>query len=710
MSTDLKNTGLELSEKISSAAKEDILELNGKISAFRNLQIDEEKFRAFRLARGVYGQRQQGVQMVRIKLPFGKVSPDQLIRIADISDKYASGNLHLTTRQDIQIHYVKLDDAPKVWAALEEVGVTLREACGNTVRNITASPVAGIDPNEPFDVSPYAYEQFRYFLRNPICQEMGRKFKMSFSSGEGDDAFGFMHDLGFIPKVKIEDGKEVRGFKVFVGGGLGAQAFHAHLASEFLPEDQVIPFTEAVIRVFDRFGERAKRNKARLKFLLNKTGIEEFLKLVEQERLAIKSKSYVTDRDVLGEPVLPEGSFAEEAPVDADKFETFLKTNVFEQKQKGFYGVYVKVHLGDMSTDTARKFAAVIKKYAADDVRITVNQDYLLRFVKKEALASLFNELNALGLAEPGYDSIMDITACPGTDTCNLGISSSTGVSTELERILKEEYPQLVYNKDIKIKISGCMNACGQHTIGNIGFHGMSIKNGPYVLPAMQLLLGGGLEPDGSGSIADKVIKVPSKRCPEALRYILNDYQENSKEGERFNDYYRRQKEADKMYFYRLLKPLADLSSITDLDYIDWGHTEKYVKEVGVGECAGAMVDLVGTLINETKEKLQIAERFLERETYADAIYQSYTTFVSGAKALLTSEGVSCNTQMGIINDFNEQFVEKGNFFVFEGDFAKQVLKMKEHEPSKAFAEQYLKEAQDFVKQVIAVREKQLVK
>lgn len=709
MSTEVKSKEISLSDKVSPEAKEDIVELHGKISSFREGKMDEDKFRAFRLTRGVYGQRQEGVQMIRIKLPFGKVTPDQLVRIADVSDKYAAHNLHLTTRQDIQIHYVKLENAPKVWAELEEVGVTLREACGNTVRNITASSMAGIDPNEPFDVSPYTYEHFRYFLRNPICQDMGRKFKISFSSSEEDSAFGFMHDLGFIPKVKIENGKERRGFKVFVGGGLGAQPFLAHTVHEFLAEDQIIPYTEAVIRVFDRYGERTKRNKARLKYLIANIGIEEFVKLVEGERKALKTKSYTINRNVLPESKPSDESFHVVEPQDRKKFDAFVKTNVFEQKQKGFYGVNIKLLLGDMPTDTAREFAAIIKKYASEDIRITVNQGFLLKFVEKEALPALFNELDKLGLAEPGFDSTADITACPGTDTCNLGISSSTGISIELERMIKEEFPEMIFNKNIKIKISGCMNACGQHTIANIGFHGMSIKNGAYVLPAMQLLLGGGLEPDGTGSIADKVIKLPTKRCPDAVRLILNDYEENSQEGEYFNNYYRKQVAADKMYFYKMLKPLADLTTLSDLDYIDWGNTDKYVTEVGVGECAGVMLDLVGILINETEDKLKWAQRGFDKGSYADSIYSSYTTFISGAKAILTSENINCNTHIGIINDFDEHFVKKGLLTVSGESFAEHVLKMSKNEPSKEFAEKYLWEAKDFVTKITEIRQKQLV-
>jgi sulfite reductase (ferredoxin) len=256
--------------------EQDIIDLERKIRAFREGKIHDEKFRSLRLARGVYGQRQPGVQMVRIKLPFGKVTFKQLLKIADISDEYGSSNLHLTTRQDIQIHYVSLDRTPQLWAELEQDDITLREACGNTVRNVTSSPTSGIDPLEPFDVSPYAHATFEYFLRNPICQEMGRKFKISFSSSDEDTAFSYIHDIGVIPKVN-EAGE--RGFKVLLGGGLGAQPLLASIVEEFLPEDQLIPYIEAIIRVFDRYGERNNRNKARLKYLIQKIGLDEVLRV-----------------------------------------------------------------------------------------------------------------------------------------------------------------------------------------------------------------------------------------------------------------------------------------------------------------------------------------------------------------------------------------------------------------------------------------------
>src|SRR6195952_4199865 len=366
--------------------EQDIIDLDKKIRAFREGKIHDEKFRSLRLARGVYGQRQQGVQMVRIKLPFGKVTFKQLLKIADISDEYASSNLHLTTRQDIQIHYVSLERTPELWAKLEQDDFTLREACGNTVRNVTASPTSGIDPNEPFDVSPYAHATFEYFLRNPICQEMGRKFKISFSATEADTAFSFIHDLGFIPKVKIENGEEKRGFKVMLGGGLGAQPALAHIVHDFLHEDLIIPYTESVIRVFDRYGERNNRNKARLKFLIQKIGLEEFLKLVDEETIANKVKTYKIDRDAVPQPEVPaKAELAAVEPINALRYKHWKATNVFEQKQKGFFGVYIKVEVGDIPTEQARQLVEAIRPYVADEIRITQNQGLLLKFATEDA-------------------------------------------------------------------------------------------------------------------------------------------------------------------------------------------------------------------------------------------------------------------------------------------------------------------------------------
>ncbi|MHA6247508.1 nitrite reductase [Pontibacter sp. CAU 1760] len=682
----------------------DIIELEKKIRLYREGKLQEDKFKSLRLARGVYGQRQLGVQMVRIKLPFGRLTTQQLLRIAAISDEYSTGNLHLTTRQDIQIHYVSLDRTPELWAKLEQDDITLREACGNTVRNVTASPEAGIDPDEPFDVSPYADATFRYFLRNPICQDMGRKFKMSFSSSESDTALSYMHDLGFIPKVKEENGETVRGFKVMIGGGLGAQPALAHTAYEFLPENQVIPFIEGVLRIFDRHGERNNRNKARFKYLIAKLGFEEVMRLVAEEHTALKSKSFEIDKTVLEAPVIPA---AKEVPdyviEDTDKYNTWLKTNVFQQKQQGFYGVYIKVQIGDISSDTARALAPLVRDFSADDLRVTQGQNLLMKYVREEALPYVFATLDELGLAEPGYNSVADITTCPGTDTCNLGISNSMTTAKVLENVIVTEYPELLFNRDIKIKISGCMNSCGQHGMANLGFHGSSLKSGKSVVPALQVLLGGGTVSNGEGRIAQKVLKVPSKRGPEVVRYVINDFQANKQEGEHFNQYFDRN---GKDHFYQLLKPLADLTNLTPDDYIDWGHQDQFETAIGVGECAGVMIDLVATLLYEADEKLEWAGEALEANRYADAVYYGYSAYVSTAKALLLDKDVKCNTQAGIIQDFDTHYVATG-IFNFEPDFKAEVLQLNEQEPTKEFAEAYLEKALLFLQQATTYRQQQ---
>ncbi|MGG6232374.1 HEPN domain-containing protein [Tenacibaculum sp. SDUM215027] len=681
--------------------EKDILELERKIRLFNEGKIDEERFRSLRLARGIYGQRQFGVQMIRIKLPYGKVTSEQLHRIADVSDEYSRGRLHITTRQDIQIHHVSLDRTPELWAQLEKDDITLREACGNAVRNVTASETAGIDPKEPFDVSPYAHATFQFFLRNPICQEMGRKFKMSFSATEEDTALSFIHDLGFIAKTKTVEGKEVKGFKVLLAGGLGSQPRHADVIYEFLEVELLIPTIEGVLRVFDRYGERAKRAKARLKFLVKDLGVDAFLELVAEVRNALAYKTYPIDTTDFEQDIVFETKDVPSVVIEDEKaYQNWKTTNVFKQKQEGLYAIGIKVHLGDFYTDKARLLADLIKAYGSNELRFTLRQNILIRHVREEFLPFFYTELQKLGFAEVGYNSLNDITACPGTDTCNLGISSSTGIAAELERVLKAEYPQYVNNKDITIKISGCMNACGQHNMAHIGFQGMSIKVGKLLAPALQVLVGGGVLGDGSGRFSDKLVKIPSKRGPESLRILLNDFEKHKQEAEDFLSYYDRQ---GKMYFYDLLKELSDTTNLTEDDFIDWGHDKNYVKAIGVGECAGVVIDLVATLLFESEEKLDNATQALNSQQWSDSIYHAYAAMVNTAKALLTSEGAKTNTQAGIITNFDEVFVAT-NKIELPSLFAELIYQINENEPTEAFAKKYLEEATSFYKKIDAFR------
>lgn len=675
--------------------EQDILELGERIAAFKEGKIPDDKFRSLRLARGVYGQRQLGVQMIRIKLPYGKVNSAQLRRIAQVSDEYSTGKLHITTRQDIQIHHVSLDRTPQLWADLEKDDVTLREACGNTVRNVTASDRAGINPNELFDVTPYAEQVFQYFLRKPFGQELGRKIKIAFSSDDEDDAFTFIHDFGFIPRVEIQQETTIRGFKVLIGGGLGAQPFLAHVAYEFLPADELIPFIEASIRIFDRYGERNSRNKARMKYLIGKIGFDTFMNLVKEEHPAVQ---YSSEND----PVryLPEFYSEERDSVEISDlftgdpvYDQWIRTNVIPQKQQGYLAVYAKVSLGDFSSEQARSLAFLLDSLALPELRFTIHQNFQIRGVTTEQLPFVYSQLTLLNLADSGFNRLVDITACPGTDTCNLGISNSTNVALELESFIRAAYPTLIEETGIKIKISGCMNSCGQHGLAQIGFHGSSIKTKNGTLPALQVLLGGGNTGSGTGRIAEKVIKIPSKRVLKVIRAILDNYLEFHENEELFNEYYDRQ---GNTYFYNLLKPLTDTETVDENEYLDWGQDERFATAIGVGECAGVMIDLVATLFWDAEEKFELAGKAFSENRFADAVYYAYSAGIHGAKAKLIEKGIKCNTQNGILLGFDTHL---GTEFSYseERSFRDFMLKINKEKATESFAATYLKEIGELI-------------
>jgi sulfite reductase (ferredoxin) len=345
-----------------------------------------------------------------------------------------------------------------------------------------------------------------------------------------------------------------------------------------------------------------------------------------------------------------------------------------------------------------------VQNYAAGEIRLSLRQNILVPYVKEELVPFFYQELNKLGFAEAGYNKALDITACPGTDTCNLGIASSTGIADELERVIKAEYPQYIKNPDVVIKISGCMNACGQHNMAHIGFQGMSVRTkDKLVAPALQVLLGGGNYGDGKARFADKVAKIPSKRGPQALRLILDDFEANGN-GTSFTDYY---EDKGQHYFYDYLKPLTDVDNLTQDDFIDWGNEEKYKKEIGIGECAGVIVDLVATLFFESQEKIENAEEAIKERKWAASIYYSYQSIVNSAKALLTAEKVKTNTHASIIKDFDRLYVETGKI-AFEGGFDKVALQLNKNEPSEAFAKSYLEDAKTVLQRLETFRKLEL--
>lgn len=688
----MKSFRTETENILNPVVEQDILELGQKIHEYKTGKLPEDKFKALRLARGVYGQRQLGVQMIRIKLPYGKLLAKQLTRIADVSDTYSNGNLHLTTRQDVQIHHVSLDDTPQLWAELEQDEITLREACGNTVRNITASVYAGIDPNEPFDVSPYAEAMFQYLLRNPVNQDMGRKIKISFSSSEQDTAYSFLHDLGFIPKIV----NEKKGFKLLIGGGLGVKPFLAKTAKTFILAEDIFAYTIAVLRVFDRYGERQKRNKARLKYLIDAIGIEEFLQLVEGELLVVE-KEQITIEEVI-EPTLRSVRVAPITNVeDINGYLAWFKSNIYHQKQTGFYSIQLKITNGNISSKTARKLAKIVNYFSSGELRVSINQGLIIKYVRKDSLPYLYEELKELNLTNPGFDSVADITACPGTDTCNLGIANSTGLTRALEAFIEEEHAELIFNKDIKIKISGCFNACGQHSIANIGFHGSTIKNDGKLVPAVQLLLGGGVLGNGKGIISEKVIKLPTKRAIKAVDIILKDYELNGKYS-LFNEFYNSK---GNHYFYDMLKSLAN-QPIEEDEYLDWDQKEKFAMNIGVGECAGVTIDLAQTIQYEVDEKIELAKETLLLDRYADSVYHTYNVFVHTAKLLLLHKGKSYNSQQSVIDAANELLIAEN--ISLSKPFKEVVLDIKIELARKEFAKQYLNDALKFyqlVKEIV---------
>ncbi|MDE5417582.1 nitrite/sulfite reductase [Labilibaculum sp. DW002] len=678
----------------SQSVKNDIKELESKIQLFKNGSIDQESFKGFHSIRGIHGQRQKGVQMVRIKIPYGRITGQQLTKIAELVDQFANGMLHITTRQDIQIYSVKIKDTPAIWSELDKVGLTIREACGHTVRNITASPFSGIDPKETFDVSPYAQALYEYILWNPFGQKLGRKLKFSFSSNEEDEGLSFIHDLGFIPKIKIISGEEKRGFKVMIGGGLGVSPKLADVATEFIPEDELIPFTEAVIRVFDRYGERNNRAKSRLKFLIKELGLSLVIQLINEEKIAVKHEKFVISRESYNQivPNLKAGNTKDIEILNEDKYLLWLQTNVSKQKQEGFNAIQIKLTIGNIDSDTARKLAGIVKLYAADDIRLSITQGLILKFVTNENLKGIFNLLNEIGLAEPGADSTADVTSCPGTDTCVRAITNTSKLSAEIERVIIDEFPELIGDKNLRIKLSGCPNSCGQQSIASIGFHGTIFSVDGRQAPGSQIMLGGGITGDGNGVFSEKVIKIPAKRVPDALRIILSDFTKNNLDDKTFNEYYN---EKTKTFYFDLLTPLTNKTNLIESDFYDWGNDKKFETNK-IATAPVVDINWAERFTNEAKNRFEESDIAYENEEYADAIFHNYAALISIAKSILIKNKIAVNTEIEVINDFDNLITSK-KITSKENSFKDTILLINKQRPAKAFADKYISKTRKFI-------------
>lgn len=571
----------------------DIDEFESMLGKFERGEISFADFRYFRLGRGTYGQRQKepGTQMLRIKIPQGVLSADALETVADVTEEYSHGLGHVTTRQNIQLHFVKLFQVPEVMRKLAAAGLTTKEACGNTVRNITACPLAGVCNGAPFDVTPYGQATTRYFLRNPICLHLPRKFKIAFSGCEDDCAQGAINDVGLIAQVRTIDGQEVRGFRMRVGGALSTTPEPAHLLYEFLPADELLPTIEAIVRVFGRTGNRTNKSRARLKWVLRKIGWEGFVAEFEKELAAVRAEGRAKvpiDGEAPTIPVqkLVRRERGERGPMRPDYFKWRLH-NVITQRQPGLYAVVVRLIRGDMTPAQMRTLARLAREYSDGTLRTTNDQNVILRNVLDAELSRLHAELEDINLGRAGARTLSDVIACPGASTCNLAVTNSRELSAALtERLEREDAAALVTAaQDLDIKISGCPNSCGQHHVAGFGFHGTMRRIGGQVAPYYELHLGGGISGKDGAQFGRKLVKLPAQRVPEAVMRLLALYQAERQEGEAARAFFQRVEEE------KVQTALADLVGIDEAtaqpeDFIDVGQSEPFVVEIGQGECA----------------------------------------------------------------------------------------------------------------------------
>jgi sulfite reductase beta subunit-like hemoprotein len=554
--------------------------------------LTEEQFIGFRLKQGVYGQRQADVQMIRVKLPFGGITPDQMETFADVVERWVPLNKgHITTRQNIQMHHVPLRDAAALIREISDAGLSSREGCGNTVRNVTADPWAGVCHDETFDPTPYAGAYVRYFVRHPTTQLMPRKVKTAFTGSDTDRALTGIHDVAFIARER--DG--VKGFEMRIGGGTSIMPRVAPTLVDFVRADdgEYLKYTEAVLRIFDRQDWlRVNRARARLKVMVDKIGIEAFRELVDEELRG----DWVAERDFSIDDRLflhDEEANAPAPPVsagspngDLTEFRRFHAANVEAQRQEGFSAVQVKVTRGDLSPEQFRGLAAIMREYSGGYARTTVHQNFVLRWVRDEAVYDVWNRLKELGLGEAGADQVNDVVSCPGTDSCKLGITSSMGLNRAITERIEAMNITDPLTRGIHIKMSGCPNGCSQHHIGNIGFYGASIKVGQHTIPAYVAHIGGNYE--GGEIVYGTRLKVrlPAKRVPEAVERWIRQYEAEREDGEVFNAYVAR---VGTKQFEDAVRDLAmpvEFGLETMNDFIDWTKKVPFEVQRGEGECA----------------------------------------------------------------------------------------------------------------------------
>jgi sulfite reductase beta subunit-like hemoprotein len=559
-------------------------------------ETPEHEFIGFRLRQGVYGQRQPDVQMVRVKIPFGGITPEQLDMFADVVDEWAPLRKgHVTTRQCIQIHHIPLIDIAKLIRDISDAGLSSREGCGNTVRNVTGDPFAGVCDDELFDPTPYAGAYVRYFVRNEVCQLMPRKFKTAFTATDEDRAITGIHDGGFIPRVREIDGELVRGFEIRIGGGTSIMPRVAPTLYDFVRADNgdYLKVTEAVLRIFDRQDDlRKNRARARIKVLIDRIGMDAFRAMVDEELRG----DWVDARNYDLEPLLflhdeeanapePQAGLPQ-APAADRAFARFAASNVLPQRQDGFSTVEVRIPRGDLTPEQFRGLADIMREFSGGYARTTIQQNLVLRWVRDEAVYTVWQRLVALELGDAGAREITDVVSCPGTDSCKLGITSSMGLNRAIQEYVDAMDITDPLTRQIHIKMSGCPNGCSQHHIANIGFYGASIKLGERQMPAYIPHVGGQYE-GGEVRMGQRLkLRLPAKRVPETVGRWIRFYESERHDNEEFNAFVDR---VGATAFEQLGADLAlpaEFSDGTVSDFIDWNRADIFQVQRGEGECA----------------------------------------------------------------------------------------------------------------------------
>ena len=656
---------------------EEIETFEDEVARLQSGDTPVDVFKPFRLQYGIYGQRQPDVQMIRIRVPFGGLTANQLRQVADIADTYATGVGHVTTRQDIQLHFVPLAQVGTIMRKLAEVDMTTREACANTVRNVTACALAGVCPGEIFDVTPYSKTVADHLLRNPLNQSLPRKFKIAFSGCKQDCALTPIHDVGLLAARNAEG---TIGFKMVVGGGLGSTPRIAKVLREFVPMEELIPSIEALLKVFDNFGNRKNRSKARMKFVLDKLGFEEFSRRWQETYDAMLQSGATKlglipgvypDNPPLVMPTKsgngtgsrgngsshPNESSTNGSPLSQDTVDRWCATNVISQRQPGFKAAVVRLPSGDITSEQMFMLADLAERYANGNIRTTINQNLIVRWIPDSQLPHFYQELVEQGLGDPGAEGVEDIVACPGTDTCGLGITSSKG----LARALAEVFPAGQTPDDLKgvdVKISGCHNSCAQHHIATIGLHGVGKRIGEHIAPVYELHLGG--QVNGTAKIGQLIVKVPAKNVPAAIQHLLDLYRRTRKDGESlsmFIDHTGKIKLKDELIPYTILPTYQDDPTF----YVDWEADEEFsVEDLGPGECAGGALEMIDNRILEAEQELYQSRLLAEKHQYAFAINKAYRAVVAGAKAILVTEGIDPNTDADTLAEFDNMIRAKG--------------------------------------------------